>query len=213
MLKEKNLLSNLDLITFVLSIYVILALLTETFIGLDEETTKVLNMIDLSICLVFLFDFVVRFYKADNKLGFLKWGWIDFVSSIPMVGFLRIGRAFRIIRVIRLLRAMRSVKNITRFIFKNRAKGTLTVVSILTFLLVITSSISILQFENVPNGNIKTAEDALWWSYTTVTTVGYGDRFPVTTEGRIIAVVLMTAGVGLFGTFTAYVATFFIEKE
>lgn len=73
--------------------------------------------------------------------------------------------------------------------------------------MVIFSAIAILQVERDPNSNIKTAEDALWWSYVT-TTVGYGDRYPVTTEGRLIASVLMTAGVGLFGTFTAYIASF-----
>jgi len=211
--QEKNLLSYLDVITFILSIYVILALLVETFFGLDSEIAKVLDITDFGICLIFLFDFSVRFYKAENKLNFMKWGWIDLISSIPMVSYLRVGRAFRIIRIIRLLRAMRSVKNISRFMFKDRAKGTLTAVSVLTLLLVITSSITILQFETDPNSNIKTAEDAIWWSYTTVTTVGYGDKFPITTEGRIIAAVLMTAGVGLFGTFTAYVASFFMEKE
>ena len=60
------------------------------------------------------------------------------------------------------------------------------------------SSIAILQVETDPNSNIKTAEDAIWWSYVTITTVGYGDKYPVTTEGRIIAVILMTVGVGLF---------------
>jgi voltage-gated potassium channel len=53
----------------------------------------------------------------------------------------------------------------------------------------------------------------MWWAFVTITTVGYGDKFPITHEGRIIAAVLMTAGVGLFGTFTAYVATFFLEAE
>lgn len=213
MSNEKSILSYLDLVTFVLSIYVILALVVETFFGLNSEIAKVLDITDFCICMIFLFDFAVRFHRAESKLNFMKWGWIDLISSIPMVGFLRVGRAFRIIRIIRLLRAMRSVKNISKYIFKNRAKGTLTAVSVLTILLVITASISILQFETDPNSNIKTAEDAIWWSYTTVTTVGYGDKFPVTTEGRIIAAVLMTAGVGLFGTFTAYVASLFMGKE
>jgi voltage-gated potassium channel len=78
--------------------------------------------------------------------------------------------------------------------------------------MVIFSSIAILQVEHAPNSNIKTAEDALWWSYVTITTVGYGDKYPVTTEGRIIAVFLMTIGVGLFGTFTAFLASWFIEE-
>ena len=79
--------------------------------------------------------------------------------------------------------------------------------------MVIFSSVAILQVEDDPNSNIKTAEDALWWAYVTITTVGYGDKYPVTTEGRIIAAFLMTMGVGLFGTFTGYVASWFVEER
>jgi voltage-gated potassium channel len=75
------------------------------------------------------------------------------------------------------------------------------------------SSIAILQFEKDVNSNIKTAEDAIWWSYVTITTVGYGDKFPITTEGRIIGAMLMTAGVGIFGTFTALVSSWFIQNK
>ena len=64
-----------------------------------------------------------------------------------------------------------------------------------------------------PNSNIKDAEDALWWSFVTITTVGYGDRFPVTTEGRLVGAVLMICGVGLFGTFTGFIASWFMEGE
>lgn len=78
--------------------------------------------------------------------------------------------------------------------------------------MIIFSSIAILQVETKEASNIKTAEDALWWSYVTITTVGYGDKFPVTTEGRIIAMLLMTVGVGLFGTFTGYVASWLVES-
>lgn len=71
-------------------------------------------------------------------------------------------------------------------------------------------SISILQFETAPESNIKTAEDAIWWAFVTITTVGYGDRYPVTTEGRIIAAFLMITGVALFGTFTGFIAAWFM---
>ena len=78
--------------------------------------------------------------------------------------------------------------------------------------MIIFCSIAILQVEDDPNSNIKTAEDAIWWAYVTITTVGYGDKFPVTTEGRVIAELLMTVGVGLFGTFTAYLASWFVRE-
>lgn len=97
-------------------------------------------------------------------------------------------------------------------VFMSRSQGTFTSVTTVAVLLLLFSSISILQFEDHPNSNIKTAEDAIWWSYVTITTVGYGDKFPVTTEGRIIGVILMTAGVGLFGTFAGFVSNWFLSE-
>ena len=94
------------------------------------------------------------------------------------------------------------------------SRGKLLIIEgILIILLVIFSSIAILQVEDDPTSNIKTAEDAIWWAYVTITTVGYGDKYPITTEGRLIAGILMTAGVGLFGTFTAYVASWFVADK
>jgi len=98
-------------------------------------------------------------------------------------------------------------------VFKNKLKGTLTSALIFAVLIIIFSSIAILQVEHHPNSNILTAEDALWWAYVTITTVGFGDLYPVTTEGSIIAAFLMTTGVGLFGTFTAYVSSVFIRSQ
>ena len=84
---------------------------------------------------------------------------------------------------------------------------------LITFLLVTFSSLAILMCEREPDSNIKTAEDAIWWSVTTITTVGYGDKYPVTTEGRIIAMILMLSGVGLFGTLSGLVASFFLGAK
>ncbi|MFD0765260.1 potassium channel family protein [Mucilaginibacter lutimaris] len=201
----------LNLVVLVLSVYVLLALLVDTVYQLPAETSALLTYIDNTICVFFFAEFCTRFYQAEQKWRFLKWGWIDLVSSLPAVSFLRAGRLLRLIRLLRLVRAFRSTQSFVRHVFKNKAQGAFTMLSILALLLVIFSSIAILQVEKAPESNIKTAEDAIWWSYVTITTVGYGDKFPVTTEGRLIAAVLMTAGVGLFGTFTAYVASWFVE--
>lgn len=199
-----------DLLIIVLSIYVLGSLVAETFFVLPQETSRVITILDNVICVVFLIDFVVRFTKAENKLQFMKWGWIDLISSIPAFEG---GRTFRLIRVIRVLRAFRSFAHIVRFIFQNRKHGTFTTVCLLSILLLIFASIAILQIETAPDSNIKTAEDALWWAYVTMATVGYGDKFPVTTGGRIIGAILMTAGVGLFGTFTGLVSSWFVEER
>ncbi len=210
---KENKLGFLNFLVLVLSIYVLVALLVDTLFKLPTEISRLLYYTDNTICAVFFYDFCIRFYGAENKWKFMHWGWIDLLSSVPAIDFLRAGRAVRLIRLLRILRAFRSTKHLIHHIFRNRAQGAFTTVSIIAILLIIFSSIAILQVEDAPNSNIKTAEDAIWWAYVTITTVGYGDKFPVTTEGRIIASILMTAGVGLFGTFTAYVASWFVADK
>ncbi len=144
----------------------------------------------------------------------MKWGWIDLLSSIPMVDALRYGRIVRVVRVLRILRAVRSTKVIIAYVFRNRMQGTFSLVSAVSIILVIFGAIAMLQLEKgVDGSNINNATDALWWAFVTITTVGYGDFYPVTFEGRVVAAVLMTAGVGLFGTFTGFVASWFLEED
>lgn len=206
-------LTFLECLILVLSVYVLGALLVQTVFPLTPETDLLIDRIDFAICLIFIYEFFHRLYKAPSKLGFLKWNWIDLVASVPMFDFLRWGRVVRIIRILRILRAFRSTKRLVDYLFRNRAKGTFATVALISLVLTLFSSIAILNFETEPESNIKTPADALWWSFVTITTVGYGDKFPITHEGRIIAAVLMTAGVGLFGTFTGFVASFFMEAE
>lgn len=212
-MKEESKLDLLNIIVIILSIYVLGALVIDTLWKLPPETSKLLNYFDNAICVFFFFEFLYRFVKAPNKTAFMKWGWIDLVASIPMIDSLRAGRIFRLIRLFRVIRAFKSSKQLLQHVFANKIKGTLTSAIMIALLMIIFSGIAILQVEKDPNSNIKTAEDAIWWAYTTITTVGYGDKYPVTTEGRIIAMVLMTVGVGLFGTFTAYVASFFVSEK
>ncbi|MEO7767376.1 MAG: ion transporter [Ferruginibacter sp.] len=210
--KETEKLGFLNILILILSIYVLAALMVDTFLKLPSEVSRMLTIIDDLICVVFLYDFIQRFYKAESKLRFMRWGWIDLISSIPMLHFMRAGRAFRLFRLLRILRAFRSVRHLGNHIFKRRTQGALTAATMIAILTIIFSSIAILEVEVDPASNIKTAEDAIWWSYVTITTVGYGDKYPVTTEGRIIAAFLMTVGVGLFGTFTAFLASWFVKQ-
>jgi voltage-gated potassium channel len=206
-------LNLLNLLVIVLSVYVLLELLLSTFLKLSPETTRLLDYIDNGICIFFLLEFIVRFYKAEKKLQFMKWGWIDLLSSIPMLDYARAGRTFRLIRLLRIFRAFRSTRHLVNHLLQKKAQGTFAIVAVIALLMVIFSSIAIFQVETDPNSNIKTAGDAIWWAYVTITTVGYGDKYPVTTEGRIIAAFLMTTGVGLFGTFAGYVSSWFLSNE
>ncbi len=197
-------------IILVLSLFVLAALAAETFFTLPPPITRILRAVDTLACGVFLIDFVVRFRAAPSKRAFMRWGWIDLLASIPAFELGRWGRSVSIFRIIRLLRGVRSLQRLVALLFVNKRRGGVASVVVLTFLLVTSASVAILVFEQAPPSNIRTAEDAVWWSVTTITTVGYGDRFPVTTAGRLIAAVLMFSGVGLFGTLSGIVASVFL---
>jgi len=211
--EQKQALHPMNIIVFFLSVYVVIALIVDTFFPLSKEMSTLLREIDFVICLIFFIDFLYRFFSAKNKWDYMRWGWIDLISSIPMNFFLA-GRLFRIFQLLRVLRAIRSIKYLSHYFLKNKIKSAFTSAAILAFVTLVFCAIGILQVEkDAPGAKITNAEDALWWAYVTITTVGYGDLYPVTSEGRIIAAVLMTVGVGLFGTFTAYVASWFVAKK
>jgi len=212
-MEQNKKITFLDIVIVILSVYVLIALLIDTFFQLPSEISKLLTIIDNLICIVFLYDFIYRFIKAPYKWEFMKWGWIDLIYSIPLFECFRYGRLIRLFRLLRTLRAFRSVKYITTHIFKTKTKGAFSTVCLIAVLMLIFGSIAILQVEKVAQANIKTAEDAIWWAFVTITTVGYGDKFPVTTEGRIIAAFLMVTGIGLFGTFTGYIASWFMNDK
>ena len=201
-----------DLFTLGLSVYVLSALVASTVFPLDPESMKVLGAADYAVCLAFLVDFFRNLIRAERKMEYLRWGWLDLVAGIPTVDALRFARAARMVRVVRVLRGFRSARHLGAFILGTRAGAAFWGMALLAFLMLVFSAVAILQVErDAPGASIRTAADALWWAYATIATVGYGDRVPVTTEGRIIAALLMTAGVGLFGTFTGYIAKSFLQ--
>ncbi len=208
--EPKEGLDFLNLVVLALTIYVVGALLIELLFELPEETKHLLYYIDVGICIFFFFEFAVRFTAAKNKLNFMRWGWIDLIASIPMFKILRLGRLYRFFHV---AKRVQTPKEIISTRYGNRAKGSLEVATLLAIFIIIFSSIAILQVETSPESNIKTAEDAIWWAFVTISTVGYGDKYPVTSAGRMIAVFLMTAGVGVFGLFTAYIASIFVADD
>jgi len=200
-----------QLFMFGLGIYVLMALAAQTLLPISESTGAILDHLDNLVCLIFFADFFINLYLAPSKLRYLKWGWIDLVSSIPMVDALRAGRIARMIRIMRAFRGIRSARFVAEHLVRCRADGAFFGVALLSILLVLFSSIAILQVETQPESNIRSPQDALWWAYATITTVGYGDKYPVTSEGRLIAAVLMTAGVGLFGSFTGLIASWVLS--
>lgn len=202
-----------QIVILVLSIYVLAALAVEWLFNLPASAVLLLRWIDTAICIIFLFDFFTQLWRAESKLRYLQWGWIDLASSIPFFPLGRWGRLVRIARILMILRSARSAKVFLSMIFKSPIRGTFLSILLATVVLVIVSAVAILICEKVPDANIKTAGDAFWWSFSTVTSAGYGDLYPVTWEGRLVAAVLMTAGVAFFSTLIAYIFSLFTDSH
>lgn len=200
-----------QLAMLVLCIYALGTLAARTAIRFSPQTDAILDYADYALCGLFLVDFLISLFRAPNRWRyFITWKWLDLLSSIPMIEVTRWGRAARIIRVFRVLRGLRATKLLAGLVMRRRVESAFLAASLLALLLIVFCSIAIVHFEDLPGGNIQTAEDAIWWAFTTITTVGYGDRYPITLEGRIVAAILMCGGVGLFGTFSGFLASWFM---
>lgn len=184
----------------------------------DEETKGLLSIYDNLVCIPFLIDFAINLRGTRPRRDYLikKRGWLDLIGSIPTFGFsqyaslLRLARLSRLARVTRLLRG-NNKKMLIEDVVKNRGSYALFITLLLAMIVLVSASVLILQFETqAKNGNIKTGGDALWWGLVTITTVGYGDFYPVTPLGRLTGTFVMFAGVGIIGALASILASILI---
>lgn len=166
--------------------------------------------IDRIIYLVFLCDYIIRFVIAENKKNFVKSNIFDLIAIIPFNSAFRIFRIMKFTKILRFTKlfrigslSARSLKKTKRFFNTNGFKYVL----ILAVTSISISSIAMMHFEKM------SFQDSLWWSFVTTTTVGYGDLSPATNEGRIIASILMLVGIGLIGSLTSSITSFFMYDE
>ena len=151
---------------------------------------------------LFIVDYVVRLYLASNRWHWFVRHLLDFaIVALPLV------RPLRLLRLLVLIEVLQSA-------IGNAFRGRIVVYTVSGVLLLIyTSSLAVFDKERfLPGATINSFGKALWWSITTVTTVGYGDVYPVTNTGRIIAVLLMIGGISLVGVVTAALASWIIER-
>ena len=194
-----------DWLVLVVAVVSLLLVLLETFLHIPANVLPLLRDIDRLSCLVFLTDIVVRWRREKWAASFWRWGWIDLLASIPFDPAFRSLQAIRIYRFIRLIRVLKKLNAITTGTSLNEKLLALPGIALV---MVFFSTMLMVEVERAaPNATIKTGGDALWWALTTVTTVGYGDMYPVTSEGRIIAAVLMLVGIALFGSMSAIVTS------
>ena len=183
-------------------------------VELTPATRSLLAYVDLAVCGVFMIDFGISLVRAPNRWQYLlTWGWVDLLSSIPVFDSLRWGRGARIVRILRVIRGIKAARFLAAIVFHNRARNALLAGSFVAVMVVFLSSFAILQFESQNQGNITSAEDAIWWAICTVTTVGYGDLYPITWEGRVVAFLLMVTGASSFGALSGLIASSFVQSS
>lgn len=194
-----------EIFIILVSILSVVNLVVSWIPGLDQDAVRVLEVINFFLTIIFLSDFIFRLMTAESKAHyfFRNWGWADLLASIPA---LRILRLFRIFKAYRLLNKY-GARNILRQLKKHRAESVLFIVVFCVMLVIESGAFLVLMAErSATDANIHSASEAMWWVYVTITTVGYGDHYPVTNAGRMVGIMVMTMGVGLFGTLAGYIA-------
>lgn len=197
-----------DLAIALLAILVAAATTTRLFMPDDDELAQMLDKFDYVICGIFLLDFVRSLATSDRKVKYLfTWGLFDLVSAIPTVGPFRY---LKIARVIRVLRVVRSLRILMQVVHRDRPAAAIGLLVLIGMSAFVGICIGVLHFERDAVGStIKTGDDVVWWAIVTVSTVGYGDEYPVTENGRLLAACLMVVGIGAFATSTTALGVFF----
>jgi voltage-gated potassium channel len=197
-----------------------LAIMVLLLLPLDAATIQVLTVYDNIVCVIFLADFALSLRRAPSKRYYFvnQRGWLDLIGSIPSFGafkftaLLRLARLSRLARIARMLQG-ESRKRLVEDVLTNRGQYAAFITILAAFMVLVTSSVLVLQFESKSiDSNIKDGGDALWWAIVTITTVGYGDRFPVTGLGRATGVAVMFAGVGIIGALASILASILVPQ-
>jgi voltage-gated potassium channel len=185
---------------------------------LDPQTHQLLFFYDNAVCVIFLLDFAYNITGSRPKRQYFinQRGWLDLLGSIPTFGFFQFTALFRLARLSRLARITRLLRGnarreLVRDMVENRGQYATFITILAAGTVLSVSSLLVLQFEGrSADANIVNGGDALWWGLVTITTVGYGDFYPVTGLGRMVGVFVMFAGVGIIGALASILASLLV---
>ena len=177
----------------------------ETLPDLKQTTRQILYIIEVITISIFCIEYIYRIYRAKKKLGFIFsfYGIIDLLAILPFflapIIDLRAIRLLRFLRYLRLLKLVRYNRAIILFSKAlSKAKEELIIALTASLVLIYLSSVGIYYFEHTAQPEVfRSIFDSLWWAVATLTTVGYGEIYPITPGGRIFTMVILMLGLGL----------------
>ena len=184
-------------------------LLAPFLFDLSPEVESALLAADYAIWGVFAADLAAKIILAADRPGYIRRHWLDVL--LVVVPVLRPLRALRALRLLWAVGAAGRVLEGSRRLFARRGTGFLLISALIVVILA--AGLIVAVERDDPTASITTFGDGLWWAITTVTTVGYGDLYPLTAAGRGIAVALMLLGIAAFGLVTANLAALFVEDQ
>jgi len=200
-----------------MSLFAVIVVIIEI---ITDSNSTILTYIDYFLLIVFSLDYFIRFFIAENKLKFFKENIFDLLAIIPFDSLFRILRINRIFKLSKLIKISKLTKlsrlitytaKVNKYVHKYVQKFFNTngfkYITIIAFIFIIIGALGIHIFENIP------MYDAFWWSFVTTTTVGYGDISPETVYGRFTAMILMLMGIGLIGSLTSTITSFFLTEK
>jgi voltage-gated potassium channel len=214
--EEQELVVNINYEIFVLAL-VVLSLVNWVLIILVRPTpaqAQVVWIVNTGLSVFLLLDFAYRLWRQPQRRGFLvpQGGWLILLGSLPLpfIGVLRLIWTWLAAR--RLRRS--DFQQMSKIVVRRRAQSTLLTAVLAAIVMLEIGAVLMLDAESASTqANIQTGSDALWWSIVTLATVGYGDKYPVTTAGRVIGVVVIVVGVGLFSALTSFLAQWFLKPR
>lgn len=191
--------------------FLVLLLLDYTSTGLSARNQARLDTALQAIWVIFLLDFALRFVIAPAKGRFLRQNWFGALSlALPFLRPFRVFRAVRVLRSLSLVRLLGGINRGIRVLRKVTRGRQFTYVGGLTVLVMLGGAVGVLYFDQgIDNAPVQTFGDALWWSAAMVTTIN-NEKYVVSTEARVIAILLRVFAVSVFGFITASIASYLI---
>jgi voltage-gated potassium channel len=215
-----------EVLIAVLAVFSIVLICVEYVVALPPAQLNMIYMADLLVCLAFAADFAYRTVKAEDRRVFLKTYWFEVLAMLPayLFGLLEteiifgaMARSLRTIRVLRVLRVIALAARLRRFTHVASSiiqRSRLIYLFTYSLAIIFIGALGAYMVESkVADSPIKSIGDAVWWSFATVTTVGYGDIVPASMEGRILGVILMFAGIAFIGVFISTLGATLTERR